>query len=115
MLIGAILNTILDYIFIRIFGWGITGASWATVISMFVSAVFVMSHFFDKKSLVHFQREHLQLSRQSMMAITSIGISPFTVQLLGSISNALINRGFTGSAHTTEEADMAIGGLRGYQ
>lgn len=111
MLIGAILNTILDYIFIRIFGWGIAGASWATVISMFVSAVFVMSHFFDKKSLVHFQREHLQLSRQSMMAITSIGISPFTVQLLGSISNALINRGFTGSAHTTEEADMAIGAL----
>lgn len=111
MLIGAILNTILDYIFIQIFGWGIAGAAWATVISMFVSAVFVMSHFFDKNSLVRFHREHLQLSRKTMLAITSIGISPFAVQLLGSVSNALINRGFTSSAPTTEAADMAIGAL----
>lgn len=111
MLIGAILNTILDYIFIRIFGWGIAGAAWATVISMIVSAIFVMSHFLDKNSLVRFQREHLQLSRASMLAITSIGISPFAVQLLGSISSALINRGFTGSASSIEEADMAIGAL----
>lgn len=46
-----------------------------------------------------------------MVAITSIGISPFTVQLLGSLSNILINRGFQAVAPTSEAADHAIGAL----
>ena len=111
MLIGAILNIILDYIFIYPLDMGIEGAAWATVISMFASACFVMWHFFDKKSLVHFDREHIKCSAQSMWAIISIGLSPFAVQLLGSISNGLINRGFVESATTQVEADMAIGAL----
>ncbi len=111
MLIGAVVNTFLDYIFIYHLGWGIEGAAWATVVAMFVSACFVMWHFFDRKSLVHFDRKHIRFSWQSMMAILSIGISPFTVQLLGSASNALINRGFVLSAASQAEADMAIGAL----
>lgn len=111
MLIGAVLNTFLDYVFIVHCGWGIAGAAWATVISMLVSAIFVMSHFFSKSSLVHFQREHIQFSRETMQAIISIGISPFAVQLLGSVSNALINRGFITSAASVHDADMAIGAL----
>lgn len=109
MLIGAVLNTILDYIFIYLLGWGIAGAAWATVISMCVSAIFVMTHFFDPNSLVHFQRAHIQPSRKTMWTILSIGISPFTVQILGAISNILINRGFVSSAGSRAEADMAIG------
>lgn len=111
MLIGAVMNTILDYIFIFPLGWGIAGAAWATVVSMFVSAVFVMSHFFDSKSLVHFRREHIRIDKDIAKAILTIGISPFAVQLLGSVSNALINLGFVHSAASTHEADMAIGAL----
>lgn len=111
MLIGAVLNTILDYIFIYQLGWGIEGAAWATVVAMLVSACFVMWHFVDKRSLVHFERHNIHLSLGSMGAILSIGISPFAVQLLGSVSNALINRGFVASASSLEEADMAIGAL----
>lgn len=111
MLIGAILNIILDYVFVYPLGMGIEGVAWATVISMFASACFVMWHFFDRDSLVHFDRGHIKFSAQSMWAIISIGLSPFAVQLLGAVSNGLINRGFVESAATQAEADMAIGAM----
>ena len=38
---GAILNIILDYTFMYVFGWGIAGAAWATVIGQIVSAVLI--------------------------------------------------------------------------
>lgn len=111
MIIGAVLNTILDALFIYGLDWGIAGAAWATVISMAVSAAFVMHHFFQDTSLVRFRRRNLQISRSQIMAIASIGISPFAVQLLGSLSNVLINRGFKGAALSPEAADQAIGAL----
>lgn len=111
MLIGAVVNTLLDYIFIIQCGWGIAGAAWATLIAMLVSAAFVMSHFVDKRSLVHFERRHIRFSWQEMRQILAVGISPFAVQLLGAASNGLINRGFVNSATSTHEADMAIGAL----
>ncbi|GHV39453.1 multidrug transporter MatE [Clostridia bacterium] len=51
MLSGAILNTILDPIFIFAFGWGIKGAAWATVISQAVSFGFVLIYFIRLKKM----------------------------------------------------------------
>lgn len=48
---GAILNTILDPIFIFVFDWGITGAAWATVISQMISALMLVAYFFRFKSV----------------------------------------------------------------
>ncbi len=46
MLIGAITNIILDYIFIFIFHWGIKGAAFATIISYAISSAWVLHYFF---------------------------------------------------------------------
>ncbi len=46
---GAVLNILLDALFISLLHWGITGAAWATTISMFVSSVFAIWHFVPKK------------------------------------------------------------------
>ena len=45
MLVGAIINTILDPLFIFTFNWGIKGAAWATVIGQFVSGLLVIIYF----------------------------------------------------------------------
>ncbi len=45
IMIGAIINTILDPVFIFVFGWGIKGAAWATVIGQVVSGVLVIVYF----------------------------------------------------------------------
>lgn len=111
MIIGAVLNIVLDALFIYGFGWGIGGAAWATVLSMAVSAAFVMYHFFQEDSVVRFRARNMQISKRQIMSIASIGVSPFAVQILGSLSNVLINRGFIAVAPSPEEADRAIGAL----
>ena len=50
---GAVINTILDPLFIFRFGWGIAGAAWATVISQVISAVMLAAYYLRFRS-VHF-------------------------------------------------------------
>lgn len=104
MMIGAILNVILDALFIYGFGMGIKGAAIATVISMAVSATFVMSHFVNKESLVRFRANTFQLRWPIIWGIISIGVSPFTMQLAGSFVNVLMNHSLK-----TYGGDLAIG------
>ncbi len=91
MFIGAILNVILDAIFIFGFGWGIKGAAWATIISYSVGCVWVMSHFFLPQSHIHFKKKCLRLKKQIVGAIISIGASPFSMQLASSLVMVLVN------------------------
>ena len=109
MLIGAGLNTVLDALFIYGFGWGIEGAAWATVIAMVVSAAFVMQHFLDKKSEVQFHKRNMRFSMEQIMAILSIGMAPFFLQLLSSGIAFLINSTLAEYAGSSLMADRAVG------
>lgn len=90
-LIGACLNAILAPIFLFGFHWGIKGAAIATDISMLVTAFFVMSHFFDKKSELHFKRGTFKFNWNVIKAILYIGMAPFLINVAGSCINAIIN------------------------
>ena len=109
MLIGAGLNTVLDALFIYGFGWGIEGAAWATVIAMAVSAAFVMQHFLDSKSEVQFHKRNMRFSMEQIMAILSIGMAPFFLQLLSSGIAFLINSTLAEYAGSPLMADRAVG------
>jgi putative MATE family efflux protein len=104
MLIGAILNVILDPIFIFVFDMGIKGAAYATVISMAASAFFVMHHFVSKQSLIRFRRKYLKPDKHIMLTIIAIGISPFAMQLAGSLVNVVMNHSLQ-----TYGGDLALG------
>ena len=91
-LIGIGLNFILDPIFIFGFGMEIQGAAWATVISMFVSTLFVMRHFADKRNEVHFEREGFRLKTRIIRNIVSIGLAPFLMNTAGCMVNIILNR-----------------------
>lgn len=104
MLIGAILNTILDPIFIFWLDMGIKGAAYATVISMAASAVFVMTHFLSKDSLIRFQKKYLKWDWQVILHIVTIGISPFAMQIAGSLVNVVLNNSLQ-----TYGGDLALG------
>ena len=109
MLIGAGLNTVLDALFIYGFDWGIEGAAWATVIAMAVSAAFVMQHFLDKRSEVQFHKRNMRFSMEQIMAILSIGMAPFFLQLLSSGIAFLINSTLAEYAGSPLMADRAVG------
>ena len=60
VLIGAILNTVLDPIFIFAFGMGVRGAALATILSQAVSAVWVLKFLTGSKTKWLLRREHLR-------------------------------------------------------
>ena len=91
MLIGAALNIILDPIFIFVFGMGIAGVAWATVISMFIGMLFVMFHFTRKTTTLRLRRKNMRFERDILIAIVSIGLSPFLMQLAASAVAVLMN------------------------
>lgn len=90
-LIGAGLNMILAPLFLFGFGWGIRGAALATDISMLVTAIYVMGHFFDKRSDLRFRRGTFRLEWPIVRSVLYIGMSPFLINVAGSAVNAIIN------------------------
>lgn len=104
MLLGAVLNVILDPVFIFVFDLGIRGAAIATVISMAISAAFVLSHFLSKESLIRFRKKYMALDWKIVWIILTIGVSPFAMQLAGSMVSVFLN-----NALLREGGDLAIG------
>lgn len=90
-MIGAVMNAILAPIFLFGFKWGIRGAAIATDISMAVTAFFVMIHFFNKKNTLHFVRGTFGFRWKVIRAVLYIGMSPFMINICGSLINAIIN------------------------
>ena len=91
MIICAVLNAVLDPIFIFGFHWGIQGAAIATNISYVVGTVWVLSHFMKKKSTLRFHRKNFKLETDIVKSIISIGLSPFSMQLATSFVIILVN------------------------
>ncbi|MDE6074583.1 MAG: MATE family efflux transporter [Muribaculaceae bacterium] len=91
MLIGAGLNIILAPTFIYVLRLGIKGAAIATDISMFVSAVFVLSHFAMKKSTLRYQRGIYRPRWDIIYGILAIGAAPSIVNVASCMINMIIN------------------------
>lgn len=95
-MIGAVLNCILAPLFLFGFGWGIRGAAIATDISMAVTAVWVMSHFFRKSSTLHFVRGTFRFNWPVIRGVLYIGMAPFLINVTGSAVNAIVNNSLLG-------------------
>lgn len=104
MLIGAVLNIILDPIFIFVFKMGIAGVAWATVISMFVGMLFVMHHFVQMDSIIRLKKKYIRFNRDIILAIVSIGMSPFLMQVAASGVAVLMN-----TSLIKHGGDLAVG------
>lgn len=97
ILIGALCNLLLDPLFMFVFGWGIQGAALATVLSQFLSFVYVMSCMFGRKA---FWKLHGPQKRwfqwPVIQSITALGLASFVMQLSNSlvqiVSNAMLIR-----------------------
>lgn len=77
IVIGAVINIILDPIFIFIFNMGIKGAAAATVISQAISALWVLKFIFGKKTLIAVDRESMRLDIKLIKDIVSLGLTGF--------------------------------------
>ena len=81
VLTGAILNTILDPIFIFVCNWGIAGAAWATLISQIVAAVMCALYFIWFRNVkIRSIKEFIPRLKITKMIVT-VGISSFIFQI----------------------------------
>ena len=95
-IVGALMNIILDPIFIFVFDLGVAGAAWATIISQFVSFVFVLGYFSSKWTRLRFRFKYMKLDARIVGSILAIGFAPFIMQfamsLVGILQNTTILR-----------------------
>lgn len=91
MLIGAILNIILDPIFIFVFKMGIKGAALATVISKFVSFLYILIYLYSGKSSLKIKPHHLKPKMHIVIEILTVGSASFFRHVTGSVVAIVVN------------------------
>ncbi len=91
MFTGAILNIILDPIFIFVFKMGIKGAAIATVLSQFFMLVYIFFFFLKGKSMLHISDITLKINLRIIKEIISVGSASFFRMIMGSILVVIVN------------------------
>lgn len=89
---GAVLNIVLDAVFILVLHWGIAGAAAATTVSMAVSSLFAIAHFIQPHSFIRFKRHCWVPKLYIFRNILAIGISPFSMNVAAFAVVALLNK-----------------------
>ncbi len=87
---GAVINTVLDYLFVGVFDWEMAGAAWATVIGQFVSAMLVFNYFTRFKT-VKLSLKHLVLKGRVIGKVLSLGTAPCSNQLAMMVVQIVLN------------------------
>ena len=106
VLIGAVLNIVLDPVFIFVFGMGVRGAALATVISQTASCIWVMSFLTGKKTKLRIRRKNLMLKGAVILPCLALGSSMFIMQASESILNVCFN-----SSLLKYGGDIAVGAM----
>ena len=112
-LVGAIINVVLDAVFVMGLDWGMAGAALATIIGQIVSAIIVLKYLLKFKT-VPLKRKHLKLHSQYVKMITSIGMASCVNQLAMMITQVVLNNSLTyygGLSIYGESIPLAIAGI----
>lgn len=93
ILIGAVLNLILDPIFIFAMGLGVEGAAYATIISQAVSAIWILKFLTSSKATLRIKLKEMIPDISVIGHILSLGVSPFIMISTESLITIVFNTG----------------------
>lgn len=105
-IIGAVINIILDPIFIFVFNLGVRGAAIATVLSQAVGAIWILRFLSGKKTILHLKKENFKLEKEIILPCLALGISTFVMLSTESI----LSISFTSSL-SRYGGDIAVGAM----
>ncbi len=88
---GAVINTILDAVFVFGFRWGMSGAAFATVMGQLVAAC-MAAWFLAHCKTVSLRRAHLLVTLENVKRIISLGMAPFSNQLAMMLVQIIMNK-----------------------
>lgn len=106
VLIGAIVNIVLDPIFIFGLNMGVKGAALATIISQCVSALWVLTFLFGKKTTLRIHHKHMKPSMKVLGPVLALGLAPFIMQSTEGLLNICFN-----SSLQKYGGDIAVGSM----
>ena len=106
VLIGAVLNIVLDPVFIFVLGMGVRGAALATVISQAVSCVWVIAFLTGRKSVLKLRAENLLSGLKFMPPCIALGLAVFMMQASESVISMCFN-----SSLLRYGGDIAVGAM----
>ncbi|MGG7160887.1 MATE family efflux transporter [Clostridium baratii] len=106
VMIGAVINIVLDPIFIFIFNMGVKGAALATVCGQLVSALWVLKFLFGKTSVLKIRKKYLVLKLNVILPVIVLGVSPFIMQGTESLVIIIMNNQLS-----IYGGDLAIGAM----
>lgn len=96
VIIGAILNIVLDPVFIFVFHMGVAGAAIATVISQFFSCLWVVGFLFSKRASLRIRLRCMRPDGRILASVAALGVSPFvmasTESMVGFVMNSTLAR-----------------------
>ena len=90
-LLGAVINLILDPVFIFLRDMGVRGAALATVIAQTCSAIWVLAFLTGKKAILRLSRDTLGLDLDILRRVASLGLTGFTFSVTNSLVQAISN------------------------
>ncbi|MBQ2952363.1 MAG: MATE family efflux transporter [Clostridia bacterium] len=108
VLIGAVLNTILDPIFIFGFGMDVQGAALATIISQAVSAIFVLRFLTGRKTTLRLTLPRIRLNWKLLGPCVALGLSPFIMQSTESLIAVCFNTSLRTYGGTVAVSTMTL-------
>ena len=106
VLIGAVINIVLDPILIFGFNMGVQGAALATITAQAVSAVWVVWFLLGKRTKLRLQRRFARLDWKVLAPVLALGVSPFIMQSTESLVNIAFN-----SSLKAYGGDPAVGAM----
>lgn len=108
MFMGAGVNIILDPVFIYVFDMGMAGAALATILSQFISMVWILTYFFSKRSHHPIRLKNMVLKWGTAIRITALGLPNFLLQLGNSVLNVVLNMTLLSYGGDTAVSGMGI-------
>lgn len=90
-MIGAVMNLILDSLFIFVFHMGVQGAALATIISQALSCFWVLRFFFGSRTLIPLRRADMTLQKKLIREILSLGVVGFIMKATNSLVQIACN------------------------
>lgn len=90
-IVGAVINTILDAIFVFGLGLGMRGAAFATIIGQMISGLLVIWYLGHCKT-IQIKKQHLRIGKDQLKRITSLGAAPCSNQLAMMVVQIVMNK-----------------------
>ncbi|MCX6154978.1 MAG: MATE family efflux transporter [Candidatus Kapabacteria bacterium] len=108
MIISALINIVLNPLFIVIFKLGMAGSALATVIAQLVSLIWIFAYFLQKRSHLHFHYSNFKLKYEIVAQIMKIGFPFFVMHIAGAITISVANKALTMYGGDTAIAVLGI-------